>query len=285
MGAREARREAARRNGGKPRERCKAGSRKGSEPRKGSVTGVGTRIRLEMVRGASRWLPWSRRGRLGPGLSDTTPARCQRPIVDVAPRSTGGFGRTVTRGCVASGPMSDALCRRGAAGATGPLLAAPLHSPCLGNGREGPIRRRSSGNLDQRREAQSLAGRSPAATWRFSSAWTRARSSGCVTPMQRPWAGSTRERAGGQGFAHHLGQEHLGLLGGVGGGIHGGLERLVEGRGEAPEVHGDPGVAGELGRLPAVAGHEAPLGCPCHLAPLVHAEERAVVGRRGRCPG
>ena len=104
VGAREAQREAARRNGGKPRERCKAGSRDGSEPRKGSVTGVGRRIRSEMVRGASRWLPWSRRGRLGRGLSDTTPARCQRVIVDVAPRSTGGFGRTVTRGCVASGP-------------------------------------------------------------------------------------------------------------------------------------------------------------------------------------
>jgi hypothetical protein len=105
VGAREARREAARRNGGKPRERCKAGLRKGSEPRKGSVTRVGRRIRLETVRGASWRLPWSRRGRLGRGLSDTTPARCQRPVGDVAPRSTGGFGRTVTRGCVASGPL------------------------------------------------------------------------------------------------------------------------------------------------------------------------------------
>ncbi len=103
VGAREARREAARRNRGKPRERCRAGSREGSEPRKGSVTGVGRRIRLKMVRGASRWLPWSRRDRLGRGLSDTTPARRQRSIADVAPRSTGGFGRTVTRGCVASG--------------------------------------------------------------------------------------------------------------------------------------------------------------------------------------
>jgi hypothetical protein len=78
VGAREARREAARRNSGKPRERCKAGSRDGSEPRKGHVTGVGWRIRTAMVRGASRWLPWSRRGRLGRGLSDTTPARRQR---------------------------------------------------------------------------------------------------------------------------------------------------------------------------------------------------------------
>ena len=105
VGAREARSEAARRNGGKPRERCKAGLRKGSEPREGSVTGVGRRIRLEMVRGASRRLPWSRWDRLGRGLSDTTPARCQRSIGDVAPRSTGGFGRTVTRGCVASGGL------------------------------------------------------------------------------------------------------------------------------------------------------------------------------------
>jgi hypothetical protein len=127
VGAREARREAARRNGGKPRERCKAGSRKGSEPRKGSVTGVGTRIRLEMVRGASRWLPWSRRGRLGLGLSDTNPARCQRPIGDVAPRSTGGFGRTVTRGCVASGPMFD-----GAGGASGPLCRISVPFPMSG---------------------------------------------------------------------------------------------------------------------------------------------------------
>jgi hypothetical protein len=100
--AREARREAARRNRGKPRERCKAGSREGSEPRKGGVTGVGRKTRSEVVRGASRWLPWSRRGRPGQGLSDTTPARRQRVIADVAPRSTGGFGRTVTRGCVAS---------------------------------------------------------------------------------------------------------------------------------------------------------------------------------------
>ena len=108
VGAREARREVARRNGGKPRECCKAGSRDGSEPRKGSVTGVGWRIRSEMVRGVPRRLPWSRHGRLGWRLSDTTPARCQRDIVDVAPRSTGGFGRSVTRGCVASGPPCGA---------------------------------------------------------------------------------------------------------------------------------------------------------------------------------
>ncbi len=67
VGAREARSEAARRNGGKPRERCRAGSRKGSTSRKGSVTGVGRRLRMMMVRGASRWLPWSRRDRLGRG--------------------------------------------------------------------------------------------------------------------------------------------------------------------------------------------------------------------------
>ena len=66
---------------------------------------MGTSVRTEMVRGASRWLPWSRRVRPGQGLSDTTSARCQRVIVDVAPRSTGGFGRTVTRGCVASGHL------------------------------------------------------------------------------------------------------------------------------------------------------------------------------------
>jgi hypothetical protein len=104
--AREAQREAARRNGGKPREHRKVGSRDGSEPRKGSVTGVGWKLRTKMVRGASRRLPWSRRGRHGRGLSDTTTACCQRVIMDAAPRSTGGLGRTVTRGCVASGPRS-----------------------------------------------------------------------------------------------------------------------------------------------------------------------------------
>jgi len=103
--AREARRKADRRTGGKPRERCKAGSRAGNRPRKGRGTGVGTSIRSEVVRGVSRWLPWSRRVRPGQGLSDTTPARRQRVIFDVAPRSTGGFGRTVTRGCVASGHL------------------------------------------------------------------------------------------------------------------------------------------------------------------------------------
>ena len=79
VGAREARRETARRTGRKPRERCKAGSRDGSEPRQGHVTGVGRKIRTEVVRVASRWLPWSRRGRLGRGLSDTTPARASGP--------------------------------------------------------------------------------------------------------------------------------------------------------------------------------------------------------------
>jgi len=43
--AREAQREAARRNSGKPREHRKVGSRDGSEPRKGSVTGVGRKLR------------------------------------------------------------------------------------------------------------------------------------------------------------------------------------------------------------------------------------------------
>ena len=118
--AREARREAARRNGGKPRERCKAGSREGSEPRKGDVTGVGRKIRSEVVRGASRWLPWSRCGRPGQGLSDTTSARRQRVIVDVAPRSTGGFGRTVTRGRVASRPTFRSPCSGNGAGRQSP---------------------------------------------------------------------------------------------------------------------------------------------------------------------
>ena len=123
VGAREARREAERRNGGKPRDCCKAGSRDGSEPREGTVTGAGWRIRSEVVRGVSRRLPWSRRDRPGRRLSDTTSARCQRVIVDVAPRSTGGFGRSVTRGCVASGVRfwpCDRWCPVDA-GAEGPL--------------------------------------------------------------------------------------------------------------------------------------------------------------------
>lgn len=130
--AREARRDAARRNGGKPRERCKAGSRDGSEPRKGSVTGVGRKIRSAVVRGAPRRLPWSCRGRPGRGLSDTTPARRQRALADVAPRSTGGFGRTVTRGCVASGGRNalvlGAAVSRGAAGCRG-VSAATTRGP------------------------------------------------------------------------------------------------------------------------------------------------------------
>ena len=85
----------------------------------------------EMVRGASRRLPWSRRGRLGRGLSDTIPARCQRPIADVAPRSTGGFGRTVTRGCVASGAMRSRF-------ASSSRRSVLRPHPMEGNGREGP---------------------------------------------------------------------------------------------------------------------------------------------------
>ncbi len=146
VGAREARREAARRIGGKPRERCKAGSRDGSEPRKGSVTGVGRRIRPAMFRGVSRRLPWSRRGRCGWRLSDTIPASVQRLTADAAPRSTGGFGRTVTRGCVASGGRFDsrlAPTRRPAGLCVFPIhtlmkgkrLRVAHHTPVAGNQR------------------------------------------------------------------------------------------------------------------------------------------------------
>jgi len=48
-------------------------------------------------------------GVAGTGSGGGCPTRPRRDasgdIVDVAPRSTGGFGRTVTRGCVASGHM------------------------------------------------------------------------------------------------------------------------------------------------------------------------------------
>ena len=64
----------------------------------------------------------------------------------------------------------------------------------------------------------------------------------------------------------------------------------MEGRREPPQVHGDPGVGRQRGGLPPVAGDEASLGGPGHLAALVHAEERAVVadaadaaGDRRRC--
>ena len=98
-------REAARRNGRWPRESRKAGSRVGIEFRKELAAGAGGSFRQKTGRVTEWRLPWSRRTRPGLGLSDTTLARRRRFASDVAPRSTGGFGRTVTRGCVASGPM------------------------------------------------------------------------------------------------------------------------------------------------------------------------------------
>jgi hypothetical protein len=161
--AREAQRDAARRNGGKPREHRKVGSRDGSEPRKGSVTGVGWKLRTKMVRDVSRRLPWSRRGRYGRGLSDTTTVCCQRVIVDAAPRSTGGLGRTVTRGCVASGhtlpltfPLEPVtavtLPSRGGAHNGGDKgrcsrAAAPAGARGSGQGRPEPRRTFASGDL------------------------------------------------------------------------------------------------------------------------------------------
>ena len=88
-----------------------------------------------MVRGASRWLPWSHSDRPEQGLSDTTPARRQRVVVDVAPRSTGGFGRTVTRGCVASGhPFARLLMEDASAPRALPVLQIRI----LGDRRESP---------------------------------------------------------------------------------------------------------------------------------------------------
>ncbi len=170
MGAREARREAARPNRGKPRERCKAGSREGSEPRKGSVTGVGRRIRLEMVRDGHGGFP---------GAAESGPG--------------GGCPTRPRHG--ASGPSKT--WPRGAREASAERLLGVASRPgsCCGprsiphewvTGVRGRHRRGCRDFSRYCREAQSLAGRSPAATWRFISAWTRDRSSGWVTPMQRP---------------------------------------------------------------------------------------------------
>ena len=93
------------RTGGSRENAARRDRGKGADPVRGALPEWvrGSVLRWSVVR--TRWLPWSRRGRPGQGLSDTTPARRQRVIVDVAPRSTGGFGRTVTRGCVASGHL------------------------------------------------------------------------------------------------------------------------------------------------------------------------------------
>jgi hypothetical protein len=141
----------------------------GASPARGGVTGVGRKIRPEVFRGVSRRLPWSRRDRCGWRLSDTISASAQRFTVDVAPRSTGGFGRTVTRGCVASGD------RCGGRLPLAPLCAcAPASSPWKGNGpgrlvtrpceQSGPEQgRRGEAAPVQRSEGQRLAGRSPVA--------------------------------------------------------------------------------------------------------------------------
>ena len=71
----------------------------------------------------------------------------------------------------------------------------------------------------------------------------------------------------------HLGQQDLGLLGGV--------ARLVHGRGqhrrhlgvEPPQVHRHQGVAVELRGRPAVLGHEPAVADGADLAPLDHREQ------------
>ena len=76
------------------------------------------------------------------------------------------------------GPVPCAPCR----GCPRPGVSVSAYgAPALSRATSGP-----------QTEAHSRAGRSPAATWRFSSAWTRERSSGWVTPMQRPCASRTR---------------------------------------------------------------------------------------------
>jgi len=82
---------------------------------------------------------------LGRGLSDTTPARCQRNHRDVAPRSTGGFGRTVTRGCVASGPRMRFPVESG---------SAPFGHCGSDPGRQGKMPSRASVRLGTFRESR-----------------------------------------------------------------------------------------------------------------------------------
>ncbi len=178
VGAREARREAARRNGGKPRERCKAGSREGSEPRKGSVTGVGWRIRTAdgpwCVTVASLEPPGPARAGVVRHDPGAVPAGHRRrgPEEHGRLRPNGYSGLRRVRAPVRRG--SDSPCTGNAGRRRHPRALAA---------RRGRVRRASAHGGPR------PAGRSPAATWRFSSAWTRARSSGWVTPTQRPAPG------------------------------------------------------------------------------------------------
>ena len=163
VGAREARREAARRNGGKPRERCRAESRKGSETREGTVTGVGTRIRLRwsVVRhgdfpgvagaGPGRGCPTrSRNGASGPSLTWPRGAReaSAERLLGVAsrPGPGGAFpfrGRRAVLTETVSG-LDPARERRGSLasrGTTRAWLGARLPPPG-GSARPGPGRDR-----------------------------------------------------------------------------------------------------------------------------------------------
>ena len=77
-----------------------------------------------------------------------------------------------------------------------------------------------SGLAAQAAGSQGPSGRSPWATMRASSLRTTGRSSAWVTPMQRPGPSRTRTEAGspsrrpaGDHVAHHLGEQHLGVVG------------------------------------------------------------------------
>ena len=63
----------------------------------------GGRCPEKVARGTGRWLPWSRRPGPGRGLSDTAPPQVAAGRRGRGPEELDGFGRTVTRGCVASG--------------------------------------------------------------------------------------------------------------------------------------------------------------------------------------
>ena len=110
--------------------------------------------------------------------------------------------------------------------------------------------------------------------------WTSARSSGWVTPTQGVLAVRTREARGRRRSSHQgghdLGEQHLGAL--VAGVRQRGLEVWAQPGGEAPQVHRDQRVGGQLFGGAAVPGAEAARPVGCDQPPLVDAGQVAVGG-------
>ena len=97
--------------------------------------------------GRGRGLSEMIRARGSPGAGGRSgivrdPGTAPAALVDVAPRSTGGFGRTVTRGCVASGPWSAGRSPPPPGGSARPGrgrvvgLHDPDAAPCAGGNTE-----------------------------------------------------------------------------------------------------------------------------------------------------